>query len=47
MDAVVKSVTHVEVVNGVRTERQLEGEELENWIKEHVKTEESNDNTGN
>ncbi len=42
----IKRVRSVRVVNGVRTERELQGKELEDWIKSHFSVKEKkNDNT--
>ena len=37
MDAkrVIK-ITHVEIVNGQRTERELSKEEVQQWVEEHM-----------
>lgn len=33
----IKRVRHVEVVDGKRTEKELTGQELEEWIKNNIK----------
>ena len=39
----IKKVRSVRVENGVRTERELQGEELNEWIKRNVRIEDDKD----
>ena len=42
----IRSVRRVQVIDGKRTEHELTGKELKQWIAQNVKTEEkTNDNT--
>lgn len=41
------NVTLVDVVGGKRTERKLQGKELQEWISKHITTEEVNDDNTN
>lgn len=35
----IQNIRHVEIVNGVRTERDLSTEEIEEWVRTHVSIE--------